>query len=293
MRNVYYTILVVACLIGSLTAKASTRAENSSGFTDIKLDLMKGNFLTSDEIANKNQVTFGIAIAEDGTQTRVSADDASANIVLKDFKYHSDEHGLNPGTAIVKVQGAVKISIGTCAWGGDVTITNADGTTVASMNTNNGKCYHNDQTCAEAYYNGAATTLSIKGGNYVPYIAIETANDVPANSKITFSLGEYTNAGTAPSETEVQTGATYTLPLNRTLYVEGKTLTAWTDGNNSYQPGEEITVTEDLALTAVFTDNTVSLNDREDEVTVSWDFQRKNGAPTLAYEKVTGIYVAR
>ena len=64
MRNVYYTILVVACLIGSLTAKASTRAENSSGFTDIKLDLMKGNFLTSDEIANKNQVTFGIAIAE-------------------------------------------------------------------------------------------------------------------------------------------------------------------------------------------------------------------------------------
>lgn len=293
MRNVYYTILVVACLIGSLTAKASTRAENSSGFTDIKLDLMKGNFLTSDEIANKNQVTFGIAIAEDGTQTRVSADDASANIILKDFKYHSNEHGLNPGTAIVKVQGAVKISIGTCAWGGDVTITNADGTTVASMNTNNGKCYHNDQTCAEAYYNGAATTLSIKGGNYVPYIAIETANDVPANSKITFSLGEYTNAGTAPSETEVQTGATYTLPLNRTLYVEGKTLTAWTDGNNSYQPGEEITVTEDLALTAVFTDNTVSLNDREDEVTVSWDFQRKNGAPTLAYEKVTGIYVAQ
>lgn len=93
MRNVYYTILVVACLIGSLTVKASTRAENSSGFTDIKLDLMKGNFLTSDEIANKNQVTFGIAIAEDGTQTRVSADDASANIVLKDFKYHSDEHG--------------------------------------------------------------------------------------------------------------------------------------------------------------------------------------------------------
>ena len=75
--------------------------------------------------------------------------------------------------------------------------------------------------------------------------------------------------------------------------MEGKTLTAWTDGNNSYQPGEEITVTEDLALTAVFTDNTVSLNDREDEVTVSWDFQRKNGAPTLAYEKVTGIYVAQ
>lgn len=293
MRNVYYTILVFVCLMGSLTAKASTRAESNSGFTDIKLDLMNGNFLTPDEIAGKTQVTFGITITEDGTQTRVAADDASANIVLKDFKYHSDDHGFNPGTAIVKVQGAVKISIGTCAWGADVTITDANGTTVATMNTNNGKCYHNDQTCAEAYYNGEATTLSIKGGNYIPYIAIEAVSDVPANSKITFSLGEYTDAGTVPAEAEVQTGATYTLPLNRTLYVEGKTLAAWTDGNNNYKPGEEITVSDNLALTPVFTDNQVSLDDRQDEVTVSWDFQRRNGAPTIAYEKVAQIYVTQ
>ena len=293
MRNVYYTILVVACLIGNLTVKASTRTESSSGFTDIKLDLMNGNFLTPDEIAAQSKVTFGIAIAEDGTQTRVAADDASANIVLKDFNHHSNDHGFNPGTAVVKVQGAVKISIGTCAWGGDVTITNAEGTTVASMNTNNGKCYHNNQTCAEAYYNGEATTLSIKGGKYIPYIAIEAVSDVPANSKVTFSLGEYTDAGTAPAEAEVQTGTAYTLPLNRTLYVEGKTLTAWTDGSNSYKPGEEITVSENLTLTPVFTDNAVSLDAREDEVTVSWDFQRKNGAPTLAYERVAAIYVAQ
>lgn len=293
MRNVYYTLLVLACLMSGLSAKASTRADGTSGFTDIKLDLMNGHFLSDDEIANKTQVSFGIVIAEDETQTRVAADDAAANIVLKDFKYHTNEHGFSPGTAVVNVQGAVKISIGTCDWGGEVTITDGNGTTVATMNTDNGQCYHNTKTCAEAIYNGEATTLSIKGGNYIPYLAIEAMSGLPANSKITFSLGEYPDAGTVPAGTEVLPGGTYTLPLNRTLYVEGKTLTAWTDGSNSYKPGEEITVSEDLALTPVFTDNAVSLNDREDAVTVSWDFQRKNGAPTLAYEGKPGFYVSQ
>lgn len=293
MRNVYYTILVFVCLISSLSAKASTRAEGDSGFKDIKLNLMNGNFLSDEEINNKTQVTFGIAIAEDGTPTRVAADDATTNIILNNYKYHSNEHGFNPGTATVKVQGPVKISIGTCAWGSDVTITDAGGAKVATMNTNNGKCYHNDQTCAEAYYNGEPTTLSIKGGNYIPYLAIEAVNEVPANSKITFSSGEYSNAGIVPSEAEVQTGATYTLPLNRTMYVEGKTLTAWTDGTLNYKPGEEVTVVADLALIPIFTDNTVSLEDRDDEVTIVWDFQQKNGAPEMAYEGKTGFYVSQ
>lgn len=293
MRNVYYTLLVLACLLSSLTAKASTSSDSNSGFTDIKLDLMNGNLFTPDEIANKTKVSFGVIIAEDGTPTRVDVNDASANIVLKDFKYHSNEHGLNPGTAVVNVQGAVKISIGTCAWGGEVTITDGSGSTVATMNTNNGQCYHNSQTCAEAYYNGEPTTLSIKGGNYIPYLAIEAVSDVPATSKITFSLGEYPDAGTVPAEAKVMTGSAYTLPLNRTLYIDGKTLTAWTDGNKNYKPGEEITPTADLALTPVFTDNTVSLNDRDDAVSITWDFQQKNGAPEMAYEGKPGFYVSQ
>ena len=89
------------------------------------------------------------------------------------------------------------------------------------------------------------------------------------------------------------TGNKYTLPLNRTLYVESKTLTAWTDGTNNYTPGEEITVIEDLSLTPVFTDNTVSLDDRNEEVIITWDFQQKNGAPKIAYEGITGFYVSQ
>ena len=53
MRNVYYTILVFVCLISSLSAKASTRVEGDSGFKDIKLNLMNGNFLSDEKSITK------------------------------------------------------------------------------------------------------------------------------------------------------------------------------------------------------------------------------------------------
>ena len=174
MRNVYYTILVFVCLISSLSAKASTRAEGDSGFKDIKLNLMNGNFLSDEEINNKTQVTFGIAIAEDGTPTRVAADDATANIILNNYKYHSNEHGFNPGTATVKVQGPVKISIGACAYGNNVTIKNEAGDVITTIAINSlGSCYHNNgNPCVEGYYTGKeATTLSISGGGYIHILA--------------------------------------------------------------------------------------------------------------------------
>ena len=296
MRNVYYTILVFVCLISSLSAKASTRVEGDSGFKDIKLNLMNGNFLSDEEINNKTQVTFGIAIAEDGTPTRVAADDATANIILNNYKYHSNEHGFNPGTAAVKVQGPVKISIGACAYGNNVTVKNEAGDVITTIAINSlGSCYHNNgNPCVEGYYTGKeATTLSISGGGYIPYIGIEAISEAPKESTIKYALGEYTDAGTVPASDKVLTGNKYTLPLNRTLYVESKTLTAWTDGTNNYTPGEEITVIEDLSLTPVFTDNTVSLDDRNEEVTITWDFQQKNGAPKIAYEGITGFYVSQ
>lgn len=159
------------CLIGgALPVKA---------WKDIKIDLTNGNLLTSDEITNKTLVKFGVAIADDGTATRVAADDASAAIVLNG-KYHSNEHGWGNFSATVAVEGNVKISMGTCAWGGDVIVTNTDGTQVATFNTNNGTCYHNNKTAniASTTYKGDATTLTISGGAYTPYIAVEKIKDV-------------------------------------------------------------------------------------------------------------------
>ena len=119
-------VLLMACLFGVSTAQAA--------FKDIKIDLTGHNLLTDQEVTDKNMVNFGVAIADDGTPTRVAADDATAAIVLSG-KYHSEEHGWGNFSATVAVEGPVKVSMGTCAWGGDVTVKDASGNTVATFNT--------------------------------------------------------------------------------------------------------------------------------------------------------------
>ena len=89
---------------------------------------------------------------------------------------------------------------------------------------------------------------------------------------VTFAAGEAT--GTVPAAVEKEAGKTITLPTNYTLYVEGKTLTGWSDGTNQYAPGETYTVpAENVTLTAVFTENEVNLSDRTEPVTVKFDVQ--------------------
>ena len=102
-----------------------------------------------------------------------------------------------------------------------------------------------------------------------------------------------TAEGVVPAEDKVDVGSKFIIPVNRTLYAEGKTLTAWTDGTNQYAPGEEVTATASITLTPVFTDNPVSLADRTEAVTLKWDFQRKNGAPLLSVQGNTMIYVTQ
>ena len=54
-----------------------------------------------------------------------------------------------------------------------------------------------------------------------------------------------------------------------------------------------MTPASDLTLTPVFTANSVTLADRTSDVTLKWDFQRKNGAPVLNYQNQPGIYVTQ
>jgi Pectin methylesterase len=267
-------------------------------FTGFKADLMNGNLLTADEIAGKTTVTMGLAVAPDGTVSRV-ATDASDAVATIGGKYHSNDHGWQNFSATVPVTGPVKITFGTCAWGGDVTVKNAAGTTVATFSTNTGACYHQNTSAnvISGYYKGSeATTLTITGGNYVPYFAVEPADpsELATDVTIAYSLGSVAALGTAPASATVAAGSSYTLPQNRTLFVAGKTLTAWTDGTESYQPGQTITAPQsNVTLTPVFTDNTVSLADATEETTLFFDFQRKNGAPLMAYQNTEGIYVTQ
>ena len=278
----------MVCLAGLLPAHAT--------FKDIRLDLTGGNFFTDAEITDKSSVSFGIAIADDGSATRVAADDASANIVLSG-KYHSDEHGWGNFSAKVAVEGPVKISMGTCAWGGDVTIKDAGGNVVGSFNTNNGTCYHQNKTdnIASTIYKGEATTLTISGGNYTPYIAVEAVDpgSLVESKTATFSLGNDADCGVAPAAITADEGTAITIPGNFTVYKEGYTLTGWTDGSNTVALGAEYTLSDNVTLTPVFTQNTNTLADRTEAVTLTWDFQRKNGAPTVGYQNATGIWVTQ
>lgn len=100
---------------------------------------------------------------------------------------------------------------------------------------------------------------------------------------ITYDWGSYTDAeGQLPKDSVTGSGAEYTLPAkNFTLYKEGYTLTGWSDGRTTYNPGATLSVSSNVILTPVFTQNTVSLDDRTEPVTIKWDFQRDNGAPTI------------
>ena len=101
--------------------------------------------------------------------------------------------------------------------------------------------------------------------------------------------------GVAPTGATVDAGTEFTIPQNFTLYVEGKTLTAWTDGTAEYAIGSKVRAAgETMTLTPVFTANRANLGDQQEPVTVKFDFQRKNGAPTVGWEGKTGlIWVAQ
>ncbi len=283
--------------IASVTAVYPVPAAEEEKFVDIKADFTNGSFFTAEETS---VTTAGLKMNEDGTFTRVAADDATANAVITG-KYHSDQHGLANFSATVKVLGTVKVSMGSCAWGGDVTVKNAEGQTVATFNTNNGACWSNskpEENVLFAYYKvNEPTTLTISGGSYTPYFAVEAVSPelIPNDVKFVFDIAGAGAEGVAPETETVAIGKNYTLPKNFTLYKEGSTLTGWTDGTNTYAPGDTIVApeAETITLTPVFTENTVSLADRTEPVTLKYNFRRDQGAPTVGYQNQTGIWVAQ
>ena len=263
-----------------------------AGFADIKADFTDQSFFTE---ADANGATAGLKMNADGTFTRVAADDVTANAIISG-KWHSNDHGISNFSATVAVEGTVKISFGTCAWGGDVTVKNAEGETVATMNTNTGACYHQDKenNIVSCYYKqDVATTLTISGGSYVPYFAVEKVDpkDVPSDVKLIFDVANSGAEGVGPADEIVGIGKQYTLPKNFTLYKEGYTLTGWAAEGAVYAPGETITApdAESLTFSPVFTENEVSLADRDEAVTVKWNFRRDAGAPTVGWENQDGL----
>ncbi len=282
--------------ISNVTAVYPVPAAEEEKFIDIKADFTNGSFFTSEDT---NVTTAGLKMNADGTFTRVAADDATANAIITG-KYHSNEHGISNFSATVKVLGTVKVSMGTCAWGGDVTVKDATGATVATFNTNTGACYHNDKEAniVSAFYKvNEPTTLTISGGSYTPYFAVEAVSpeQIPNDVKFVYDIANAGAEGIAPEAEIVAIGKDYTIPANYTLYKEGYTLYGWTDGESTYAPGSTIKAPEAevITLTPVFTENVKNLADRTEPVTLKFNFRRDQGAPTVAFQNATGIWVAQ
>ena len=99
-------------------------------------------------------------------------------------------------------------------------------------------------------------------------------------------MGDTGAEGDAPDAIEEAVGTEVEIPVNRTVYLEGKTLTGWTDGTDTFDIGSKYTVQDDVTLTPVFAENTEALSG-----TVVYDFQRQNGAPTVQWQGVNKFLV--
>ena len=75
-----------------------------------------GTVLTSEEQVQGTSVQFGVAVASDGTVSRVAAGDASSVATISG-NYHSD-HGLTGMKVVVPVDGNVTIIVGQCTYSG-------------------------------------------------------------------------------------------------------------------------------------------------------------------------------
>lgn len=259
------------------------------------LNNQDGTLLTSDEQVQGTAVSFGVAVDDAGTVTRVASDDATAVATISG-KYHSD-HGMTNLSVTVPVSGNVKISVGQCTYSSSaITVKNAAGETVATKTPATACWKNNRSNITEVNYVGDATTLTISGMSYCPYIAVEAVTTPVAQYAITYSLGSETAEGTVPASATWTEGDTYTIPANFTLYKEGYTLTGWTDGTTTVKAGETYNPTADATLTPVFTQNTKALGDRTEAVTLLWTFRKDQGAPAIAVQgssNGTGVWVTQ
>lgn len=111
---------------------------------------------------------------------------------------------------------------------------------------------------------------------------------------ITYNAGDYAS-GTSPEATWVEEGDLFKIPRNTTLYYEGNTLASWKDSEGKeYEIGERNPAkASNLRMFPVFEPNKFSLLHLNKEATATWNFTQKDDAPTINYQKTSGILVTQ
>lgn len=152
----------------------------------------------------------------------------------------------------------------------------------------------NGYTNLENYLNGVADGTIDKTKYETSATYIEPGPEVipPENVTVIYKVNDTGVEGTAPAQTTGSYGTdgrTVKIPVNKTLYKEGYTLTGWTAEGKVYTPGQSVVFKkETVTLTAIFTKNKVDMADRTSDVIVTWNV-RTDGIDV----KGSGIYVTQ
>ena len=276
-------LVVIGLIVGTSVGLAQ------EAFADFAVQLtaapFSDNTLTTSFNVKVDSSTGAASIVEVGEESTFSFTSA---------RWKDSQHGWVNCVFTIPVNGPVKIGLGNCKFGAQTgTIVDSDNnsTTLTVGNSNCWSASDIANTTSYTVYKGtSATTLTVTYNGYCPYISVEAvdASELVSDATVSFSAGEATGM-IVPASITSEVGSEITLPKNFTMYVEGKTLTGWSDGTTSYAPGASYTVpSADLALTPVFTENTVSLADRTEPVTLKWNFRRDQGAPVVAWQNTNG-----
>ena len=178
----------------------------------------------------------------------------------------------------------------------DATITySSSNTDVATINNSTG--------AVTLVHAGTTTITASFAGNdsYTSATAtfeLTVTNSAAVTIDVTYDISGIAGIeGNAPASFEIDGGEAFTIPTNQTLYVEGKTLTGWQCGEDSYDLGQSVNAANtDMTLTPIFTDNATTAYLGHNASTVTWNFKKSSGAPIWDQLQGTGattIYVTQ
>jgi len=209
--------------------------------------------------------------------------------------FHDGQHGYQNVEATVPMEaGTYRLTLGACGYGnGAGNVMSETNVELASFNqklAEESMCYvasTGANTVSVTFTVDIDQTITIDCGQYTPYMKLEKITAY----HVVFALGDA--EGVAPAAADVTIGEALTMPVNKTMYKEGYTLTGWSDGVNTYAIGAAFTPATDAVLTPVFTANEADLLNASTDVTVKWYFGGDNGAPVMKLEGSAGLLVAQ
>jgi hypothetical protein len=233
----------------------------ADGFKDFSVIVnnQEGTLLTADEQVQGTAIDFEVGVVDGVTTREFPTDDFEASGHVSG-KFHS-EHGCTNLQVQAYNATNVKITVGQCTYSpATITVTDAAGNVVATKTPSGPGCWKNDKKNVDVlYYTGEATTLTITGMDYCPYVAVSAlTEDEIAALNAEYTLSYFDLDGTTLIGTQLVKGqdpiGEFAFGANDVSPIVGGAFRGWFDkpeGGKKYKV--EDLVQGDMSLYAVAT----------------------------------------